>query len=239
LFGIGRLKRLMPARALRAWTDLSTSIRFSNVARGPGCKIPSDASISGPVTLGKFVDLGHRVVINSSSVGDYSYVGSGCSLTQSDVGKFCSIAPDVYIGLGIHPLSPFTSTHPAFYLRRPDRGWLFADRDYRAEYGTSKVGNDVWIGLRAAVKDSVVVGDGAVVAAGAVVVSDVPPYAIVGGVPAKLIRYRFSPEVIDFLLDLKWWDRNDEWFHENWVKFHDVQKLVAESGNGLRRVLRA
>jgi len=101
------------------------------------------------------------------------------------------------------------------------------------------VGNDVWIGLRAAVKDSVVVGDGAVVAAGAVVVSDVPPYAIVGGVPAKLIRYRFSPEVIDFLLDLKWWDRNDEWFHENWVKFHDVQKLVAESGNGLRRVLRA
>lgn len=96
-------------------------------------------------------------------------------LHSTEIGRYCSIAADVYLGLGIHPLSPFVSTHPSLYLRRELRGWCFADRDYREEFGSVKIGHDVWIGFRGVVRDGVTVGDGAVIAAGAIVVSDVPP----------------------------------------------------------------
>jgi carbonic anhydrase/acetyltransferase-like protein (isoleucine patch superfamily) len=88
------------------------------------------------------------------------------------------------------------------------------------------VGNDVWIGVRAAIKDGVTVGDGAVIAAGAVVVEDVSPYAIVGGVPAKLIRFRFPQEIVQFLLNFRWWEQDDDWLRQNWSRFHDVHALM-------------
>jgi acetyltransferase-like isoleucine patch superfamily enzyme len=144
-----------------------------------------------PSTLGRYVFLGGETFLSHSTVGDYSYLAGRARLNFAEVGKYCSIANDVDLGLGTHPLSPSVSTHPASYLRREWRGWSFADRDYRAEYKPVKVGSDVWIGLRGVVLDGVTVGDGAVIAAGAVVISDIPPYAIVAGVPAKLIRYRF------------------------------------------------
>jgi len=226
MLGVARLKRLMPKPLRHAASELNILLRYRGLVRGPGCFIPSSCAITMPTTLGRNVALGNEVILVRSSIGDYSYLSDCTRLYFTEIGKYCSIAADVHLGLGIHPLSPFVSTHPALYLRRPSRGWCFADRDYRAEFGSVKIGNDVWIGLRAAVRDGVTVGDGAVIAAGAVVVSDVPPYAIVGGVPAKPIRYRFPAEIIEFLLEFKWWDRGDEWMQEHWQKLHDIEQFV-------------
>lgn len=203
-------------------------LRHRRLVRGPLCVIPRRCSIAGATTLGTAVALGSEVCLRDAQIGDYSYLGRNCNITRATIGKFCSIASEVYIGLGIHPLAPFVSTHPIFYLRRPRVSWNFTDHDYRSEYIDTVIGNDVWIGLRAAIRDGVTVGDGAVVATGAIVTSDVPPYAIVAGVPAKIIRYRFPPDTVGFLLDFKWWDRDQEWLRRNWHLFHDAASFMRE-----------
>ena len=88
-----------------------------------------------------------------------------------------------------------------------------------------EIGNDVWIGERAMIIGGVHIADGSVVQAGAVVSKDVPPYAIVGGVPAKVIGYRYDEETIDFLLKVKWWNNSYEWFKENWRLLSDINEL--------------
>jgi chloramphenicol O-acetyltransferase type B len=105
----------------------------------------------------------------------------------------------------MHPTDQFSSS-PLFYRVRNtfQVEWINEDGSFE-EYRPIEIGSDVWIGARAIVLDGVRVGDGAIVAANAVVTTDVPPYAIVGGVPAKILRYRFSREKIDHLLSLQWW----------------------------------
>lgn len=122
-------------------------------------------------------------------LGDYSYVGGNSVIQNTIIGNFCSVASDARIGLGIHPIN-LKSTHPAFYS--PHRLWdIEPDLSLNIqEYKTIVIGNDVWIGTRVTIIDGVSIGDGSIIAAGAVVVKDVPPMAIVGGVPAKLIKYR-------------------------------------------------
>lgn len=129
------------------------------------------------------------------------------------VGRYCSIAPDVIVGDGEHPIA-FLSTHPFQYQRNMYSA--FSDEfvgfertpmpeDILAK-GAPEIGNDVWIGSGAIILRGVKIGDGAVVAGGAVVTRDVPPYAIVGGVPARIIRHRFSRKTIARLLEIQWWD---------------------------------
>ena len=86
--------------------------------------------------------------------------------------------------------------------------------------------NDVWIGNNVLIKGGVTIGNGAIIAMGSVVTKDVPPYAIVGGVPAKIIRYRFSENDIKKLLDFKWWNQNDSWLKENYKKFHNIEDFI-------------
>jgi acetyltransferase-like isoleucine patch superfamily enzyme len=119
------------------------------------------------------------------------------------------------------------STHPAFFSRHHKSSSLsFAvDKSFEEKLNTT-IGNDVWIGANAVVVDGVTIGDGAIIAAGAVVTKDVPPYTIVGGVPAKIIRKRFSEAEINFLLDLRWWEKSDAWLQEYGKYFGSVSALM-------------
>ncbi len=143
--------------------------------------------------------------IFDSEVGDYTYVCPGTQVSAAHVGKFCSIGPGSRIGLPSHRLE-YLSTSPIFTEKRNAVGVSWTDRTDDGALVKTVIGNDVWIGAGVMILGGVTVGDGACIGAGAVVTKDVPPYAVVGGIPAKLIRYRFSPEKVGKLLELKWWE---------------------------------
>lgn len=170
------------------WVIRSRKIR----KQFPTLSIGAYTAIGGKCTFGhrNIIYPAHSVLVNVS-LGDYSYVGGECHLQNVSIGKFCSIAQGAMIGLGIHPLN-LKSTHPAFYS--PQSQWKDeitpANIPDLKEYKHITIGDDVWIGTRAMIMDGVTIGSHAVVAAGAVVTKDVPEYAIVGGVPAKIIKYR-------------------------------------------------
>ena len=149
-----------------------------------------------------------------SSLGDYSYVGKHSSLVYAEVGKYCSIASGTMIGMGTHTLNKL-STSSIFTETHNGTGQKWVSKTTVEPFRKVKVGNDVWIGTRAMVMGGVTIGDGAVVGAGAVVTKDVPPFAIVGGVPARIIRYRFPEEVINEVLKHGWWDQTDAFLKEH------------------------
>ena len=128
------------------------------------------------------------------------------------VGSFCSIADDVVIFGGGEHRTDWVTTYP---LRVAFDDPLASKDGHPASKGETKIGNDVWIGFRAMVLSGVTIGDGAVIGAGAVVTADVPPYAIVAGNPAKVIRYRFDASVIEKLLALRWWEWDIDKIKEN------------------------
>lgn len=140
-------------------------------------------------------------------VGKYTRIKPGCVFKNVTIGKYCSFANDVMIGLGQHP-TYLLSTNSVFY-KEGITGKFATSIDYDEEPRTY-VGNDVWIGNGAVVMDGVHIHDGAIVASRAVVTKDVPAYAVVGGVPAKVLKYRFNQDIIQELLDLKWWNKSDE-----------------------------
>lgn len=157
--------------------------------------------------IGKRCELLRNTRMEYASLGDYSYLGEHCEVADARIGKFCAIANMVRIGAPNHPMdrpSQHRFTYvPEYYeeTARRDAGF-FAQR--RADQVI--VGNDVWIGHAAILLPGVTIGDGAVIAAGAVVSKDVAPYSIVGGVPAKLIRERFSRDIAAKLAAIAWWD---------------------------------
>ena len=163
-----------------------------------------------------------RCMLGKVSVGAYSYLNSDATVSNLQVGKFTSIGPNLKCGYGIHPTN-YVSTSPVFFSTRKQCGVTFAESDYFAEQQTTVVGHDVWVGANVYLKDGVNIGHGAVVAAGAVVTKDVPPYAVVGGVPAKVIRLRFSESVIAELLGTEWW-------HWNEAELRAAQPFFARDG---------
>ncbi|PSM50623.1 acetyltransferase [Chroococcidiopsis sp. CCALA 051] len=171
------------------------------------------------------VTIYKRVRISNSQIGSFTYICQNTVIDRASIGKFCSIASDCKIGLGSHPTRSFVSTHPIFFSTRKQAGLTFSDKDYFKECDLITIGNDVWIGTNTIILDGVSIGDGAIIAAGAVVTKDVAAYAIYGGVPAKLIRYRFEKEVVDFLLKFKWWLKDEEWLKQNFKDFHDISKF--------------
>ena len=190
-----------------------------------------NVKFSGKVNIGGFhssFDGNNRVGKNSffaGKLGYGSYIGENAYINAS-IGKYCSVASDVKVVTGNHPAKDYVSTHPAFFSTKKQAGFTYVTEDLFKEETPVVIGNDVWIGQGAMLLSGVTIGDGAIIAAGAVVTKDVKPYSIVGGVPAKEIRKRFSEEEIKFLLELKWWDKPEKWIKENAEKFTDIKNLM-------------
>ena len=156
--------------------------------------------------IDKSVCIYRGVKIKNSSIGAYTYVGNSTDISNAEIGSFCSIADHCRIGMGGHSLSHL-STSPIFIEKVNGCKEVWSTQDLNpVKSKRVVVGNDVWIGSHVLINGGVKIGNGAVVGAGAVVVKDVPPYAIVGGVPAKIIRYRFPENIIMTLEEVQWWN---------------------------------
>lgn len=182
------------------WCKLKYSIerKFDNIHVGY-CSQIIDCKFTS------FNYIGEYAILTNVELGNYSYIGGHSVVHNATFGKYCSVASGCMIGLGIHPTN-YISTHPVFYTRREPFWNSVVKSPQIDEYKPIKIGHDVWIGTNAIIRDGVEIGIGSVIAAGAVVTHDVPPYAIVGGVPAKVLRYRFDEETITKLLNSMWWD---------------------------------
>jgi acetyltransferase-like isoleucine patch superfamily enzyme len=215
-------------RALRGWLATRAQARRE---RAKGLRIGM-LSVCDATRFGHWNTVHQFARLRDVTLGDFSYVANGARIVNARIGKFVSIGPNSRIGVGVHPAG-FVSTHPAFYSRLQSEDRSLAHHDF-IESVTIEIGHDAWIGEGAIVMDGVVIGDGAIVGAGAVVTRDVAPYAIVAGVPAKLLRYRFSEEDIAWLRASRWWDRDLEWLRVHAHLFKDPaalrQALQSEHG---------
>lgn len=174
--------------------------------------------------LGQDARVGSESNCIGMQLGKHSYLGKACIVHNVTIGSFCSIANYCTIGGGRHELD-FVSTSPVF-CEGGNTSMKRLGKLTEPEQIPTTIGNDVWIGENCYVKAGVNIGDGAVLGAHAVVTRDVPPYAIVAGCPARVLRYRFDETTVAKLLAIRWWDWDDEKLARNAALFDAPQKLI-------------
>jgi len=166
-------------------------------------------------------------------MGRGSYIGNDCHIS-ADIGRFSSLGNRITQIVETHPMKePFVTTSPMFISTRRQTGFTFAKNQIAEEYRfydpqreiAFRVGNDCWVGNDVCFIGGVRVGDGAVVLSRAIVTKDVPPYAIVGGIPAKVIGYRYDEETINLLQEVQWWNKPVEWLQEHADLLCDMAKF--------------
>lgn len=185
-------------------------------------KVRGRAIIESCIDKTSKIEAGSSIV--KAEMGRNSFCGYDCMIINCKIGAFCSLADNVSIGLASHPIS-WVSTSPVFIENKDSIRTKYAKHPYKANIETI-IGNDVWIGKGAYIKAGIKVGDGAIIGMGAVVTSDVPDYAIVGGVPARVIRMRFTEEQIQRLKKLSWWNWDDERIKKYGVYITDIEEFL-------------
>jgi len=218
---MGNLKQFMK------WFKFNLLGRRRGIRIGRRCQIGFRSELEGGNTILDGTTFSGRL-------GYGSYLGENCRINGS-VGRFCSISAEVATIPGRHPTSGFVSTHPAFYSLKGQAGFTYAKAQLFEEYAFADpengygvvVGHDVLISYGVRIMEGVTVGDGAILAAGSLVRTDVEPYAIYAGVPARKIGQRFDDDLIRQLMEIRWWDRSLDWIKAHAPLFPDAQNFLA------------
>lgn len=202
-------------------------IRKRKLVKAKKCIFDKDVIFDKSTSFGGRNLLGEDVRLNNVELGYASYIGAESRLSNVRIGKYTCIGPYVKNIIGTHPTRNFISIHPAFYSPNNRLNLSYVKDEKFQEISmlngcTNVIGNDVWIGANVLLLQGIQIGDGAIVAAGSIVTKDVPPYAIVAGVPAKIIRYRFEQEEIGIIQNIEWWNKDEQWLAQNAEKFTNI-----------------
>lgn len=199
------MKSIIKESTINKTAKIYKNVRICKSTISGGASIGDDCDILNS-TMFENSEFGRRNIIRNSTIGIGSYTGTNVTLKNVDVGNFSSISWNVSIGGMNHNMEYVTTYTNEMFNKILG---LSSSSKIKREKRTI-IGNDVWIGNGAIILEGIKIGDGAIIGAGSVVTKDIDPYCIVAGVPAKIIRMRFSKEIIESLLDIKWWnwDRN-------------------------------
>lgn len=229
------MRNRLLSRIYRAFYKIALKIQ-KKLMYGKHCLISKSSSFEGYNAIDDYCVLRH------TKMGFASFCGSNCSFFNTVIGKYCSIGDNVIIAVGDHPIDTFACNHPAFYSLKKQVGFTYAKKqmfedikyiDQDAQLSV-QIDDGVWIGSNVTIINSVHIGEGAIIAAGAVVTKDVLPYEIVGGVPAKTIKKRFTEEQIDFLLKFKLYEKDNSYFETHVEELSNVEQFMKDHINEIK-----
>lgn len=200
--------KLLKNNRIKSGFIFTPPIYINNSSFGANIVLGRNVTIQNS-TLRDNIKIMFGTQVYNSTIGDFSYIANNSFVQRSNIGKFCSIASNVLIGSTEHPMD-LISTHPFLYNNKFG-GFIIKDDpniSNKINKGIVEIGNDVWIGNGAIILSSIKIGHGSVIGAGSVVTKDVPPYAIIAGVPGRILRFRFNEEEVKNLLEIEWWNWN-------------------------------